>query len=85
MQIIETKYISASTHRGARISAKASGCKQRVTLGYDHALDGDDNHKRAALALMEKLDWVGKYVGGHTERGMVFVCADHRFPYYVER
>jgi hypothetical protein len=85
MQIIETKYLSASNHRGSRISAKASGCKQRVTLGYDHGLNAEDNHKRAALALMEKLDWVGKYVGGHTENGMVFVCADPRFSYSVER
>ncbi len=85
MQTIETKYHGPSNVRGSRISATASGNKARVILSYDHALNGDDNHKAAARALMDKLDWRGVYVGGHTKTGMVFVNADTRFEYSVKR
>lgn len=85
MQTIETKYHGASNVRGSRISATASGCKARVVLSYDHALNGEENHKAAARALMGKLDWRGVYVGGHTKTGMVFVNTDVRFEYSVER
>jgi hypothetical protein len=85
MQIIETKYIGATNHRGSRVSAKASGCGAKVVVSWDYELNAEANHKRAAHALMEKLDWVGKYVGGHTKTGMAFVCADDRFSYSVER
>lgn len=85
MQIIETKYHGPTNTKGSKVSATASGCKARVTLSWDNSFNSEDNHKRAALALMEKLDWIGKYVGGHTQRGMVFVCADDRFSYHIER
>jgi hypothetical protein len=46
-----------------RVSAAAEA--GRVILDWDHALDPDENHKRAAKALAFKLNWNGDYVGGH--------------------
>lgn len=85
MQTIETKYHGPSNVKGSRISATASGCKARVILSYDHALNGEGNHQAAAAALMDKLNWTGRYVGGHTKTGMVFVNADRGFEYSVQR
>ena len=85
MQTIETKYHGPSNIKGSRISATASGCKARVILSYDHALNGEGNHMRAARALMDKLNWTGRYVGGHTKTGMVFVNEDPRMEYAIER
>jgi hypothetical protein len=85
MQTIETKYHGPSNVRGSRISAAASGNKARVILSYDHALNGDANHQAAAAALMAKLNWTGRYIGGHTKTGMVFVNADPGFEYSVQR
>ncbi len=85
MQSIETRYHGPTNTRGSKISATASGNGKRVYVSYDHALNGDENHKAAALKLMEALDWRGRYVGGHTKTGMVFVNADTRFDYSVTR
>ena len=79
MQTIETKYHGPTNTRGSRISATASGCRKRVTVSYDHALNSENNHKAAALKLMEALNWTGRYVGGHTPTGMVFVHAQSSY------
>ena len=73
MQTIITKYIGVTNHKGSRIKATNSGKGASVTLGYDHALNSDENHKKAAAALKAKLDWQGRMIGGHTEPGMVWV------------
>lgn len=75
MQTIETKYHGPTNTRGSRISAKASYHPKRVWVEYDHALNAENNHKAAALKLMETLNWTGHYVGGRTPTGMVFVHA----------
>lgn len=69
MQTILTKYIQPSSRTGAKIKAVQSGwndkkeCKT-LTLSYDHALDSEQNHAKAALELAKKLDWHGKYTCG---------------------
>lgn len=86
MQSIETRYHGATNTKPSKISATASGCGKRVYVSYDHALDADGNHKAAALKLMETLDWRGRFIGGHTKYGMVFVNDDNaRFDYSVTR
>lgn len=86
MQTIATKYHGCTNTKGSRVSATASGAGKRVFVSYDHSLDIDGNHKAAALKLMSELDWTGKFIGGHTKQGMVFVNADNdRFQYSVER
>lgn len=84
MQSIITKYHGPTNVKGSRVSARASGNGVKVTLSYDHALSAEGNHMAAAQALMAKLDWQGHYIGGHTQDGMVFVCADTRVSYSVE-
>ena len=55
MKAIQTKYHGPSNVRGSRISASAG--RMKVTLSWDDALDADENHDAAALALCDKLGW----------------------------
>ena len=74
-QAISTKYLGATNYRGSRIKAtSASG--HSLTVDYDDALNGEENHARAARALTVKLNWTGKYYGGATKDGYCFVYAD---------
>lgn len=66
-QAIVTTFYGPTTHRGARIRALAQAGS--VTVQYDHALNGQDNHKRAAKALAEKLNWHGFWVMGGLPNG----------------
>ncbi len=78
MKAITTKYLGATNFRGSRIKAVAAdGDKNppQVTLAYDHGLNIDENHKKAAIALAWKLDWQGEWVGGSVEHGYCFVNA----------
>lgn len=58
MQAIQTKYHGPTNTRGSRITAKCAAGS--LTLGYDHSLNPDGNHKAAAEALCRKLGWVPK-------------------------
>jgi hypothetical protein len=72
MQAIETKYFGPSAVKGSRIRATAAAGS--VTVGYDPALDSEDNHKAAAVRLMEMFSWKGEIVGGTLKSGnMVWV------------
>lgn len=68
MQAIKTKYMGPTDYRGARI--KASAEPGSVTVPYDHALNPEQNHAAACLALAEKLDWDwGEWIGGSLDSG----------------
>lgn len=54
-QAIETKYMGPTNYRGSRI--KASCEAGAITIGWDDSLNSDDNHIKAANALMTKLNW----------------------------
>lgn len=62
---IKTKFIGPSNTRGSRVKAETCDAlrehRRSVTLEWDHALDGQDNHSRAAKALATKLDWDGEW------------------------
>lgn len=60
-QAIVTRYISPTNTRGTRISARADAGK--VIVHWDHALNSEDNHKRAAMALALKFGWLGDTTG----------------------
>ncbi len=68
MKAIQTKYLSATNSRGSRIKAWAEGGNS-ITIGYPHELSGEAVHKKAALALQEKLNWPGQLVGGGLPNG----------------
>ena len=55
--MIRTKYLGPTNYRGSRITAvhkRDSEQTQRVTLSWDHRMDGLENAKAAALALCAK-------------------------------
>lgn len=64
-QVIKTKYLGATTHRGVRIKAVCSS-GLAVTVGYDYELDDRKNHDAAAKKLATNLGWEesGQLVGG---------------------
>ena len=71
MQTIVTKFLSPTNSKGLRIKAMQSGwisdkrCEvNQLTIPYTHDLIGQAAHAKAAMALAEKLQWHGKYVGG---------------------
>lgn len=61
-QAIVTKYHGPTNTRGSRISAEAEAGK--IFVGYDDALNSEDNHKLAALALIKKVGWERHLRGG---------------------
>lgn len=69
---ITTKYLSATSNRGARIKAfRADHDKGEttVTVPYDYALDANGNHLAAARSLAAKLGWDGTWYGGNGAPG----------------
>lgn len=76
MKAITTKYIGPTNTRGARIKATDSD-GNAVTLSIDYSLNHDQRHRAAALALVQKMNWGGEWVGGGTKDGQVYVCITH--------
>lgn len=73
MQIITTKYLNPTNTKGSRIKATCEGGS--VTIPYPHELSGESVHRAAVDALLSKLNWSGKWVGGGKSDGnYVFVC-----------
>ncbi|QIG74599.1 hypothetical protein EVC11_017 [Rhizobium phage RHph_I20] len=62
---IRTKFLGPTNARGSRVKAETCEAlpelKRRITLSWDHSLDGQANHARAAKALAEKLEWAGDW------------------------
>lgn len=75
MQAIRTKYHGATNTRSSRITAtSSSGIK--CTVPFRHELDIPQNHRAAAEALCEKLDWPCKLTQGALKDSHVFVFAE---------
>lgn len=81
MQAITTKFIGPTNTRGSRYRATCEA--GTITLDADDRLGLEENHKRAAHALIDKLGWwhdetrgdrYGRWFGGGTANGYVFVC-----------
>jgi hypothetical protein len=75
LQAITTKHLGPTNTRGGRVRAFASAGS--ITVNWDHALNVAQNHCAAARALAKRLDWQGRYVGGATDTGYVFVFPIH--------
>jgi hypothetical protein len=58
---------------------KASAAAGSITLSWDHTLNIEENHAKAAEALANKFGWSGQwYIGGlPNDRGYCFVCSDN--------
>jgi len=61
-QAIETRYLGPTNTKGGRIKAECWGGS--VTIPYDHALNTDENHYRAAMALAAKCAHHAEQFGG---------------------
>jgi hypothetical protein len=72
VKAIVTRYHGPTDRRGSRIAAD-DGDGNRIVVSYDHALDGEENHRMAAEALKSKMGWTGKLIGGTIRTGMVWV------------
>jgi hypothetical protein len=75
LQTITTKYHGPTDTKGSRISATTTGGKRKF-YAWDHALNVDQNHIKAAMCMAIDLGWdFGQsYIGGPTETGYVFVA-----------
>lgn len=62
MQAIQTRYLSPTNSRGARI--KATCAAGSITISYPYDLSGQAVHRKAAEALVSKLGWVDPHYGG---------------------
>jgi len=74
-QSIITKYLGPTNTLGSRIKAHTSYSRNSITLGYDHALNGRENHAAAAKTLATKLNltmgmgWSGRWIEGGGDKG----------------
>lgn len=75
-QAIQTKYHGPTNTRGSRISAKCSAGK--ISIPYPYDLSGTECHRKAAIALCEKLKWnpEAMVAGGLPDNTCVFVFTD---------
>lgn len=69
MQAISVKYIGPTDSRGSRVKATAMYSKKSATLGWDAALNRDENFALAVKALCKKMDWHGQLNIGEGDRG----------------
>ena len=72
MKAICTRYSGPTDHRGSRIVAYDSD-NNRVSLSWDDGLNSDENHRKAAYALRDKMGWQGELIDGSTRDGRVWV------------
>ena len=78
MKAITTRYCGPTDRRGSRYIATDSD-KNRVIVSSDSALNSEQNHQRAAVALVKKLRWSGALQGGHTKDGMAWTWIDDSY------
>ncbi len=72
MKAIRTRYKGPTNTRGSRIIASDED-GNRITIGYDDALDSEDAHRKGADALCARMHWEGEMVSGSLKDGYVFV------------
>lgn len=68
LQAIQVEYLEPTNTRGSYY--KASGWTDSVTLPTNHAINGNENAKRAAKALTKKMRWNVSLVGGLLASGV---------------
>ena len=61
MQAIQTKFLPYTNFRPSRVKAWCDAGS--IVLSWDHTLNVDENHAKAANALADKLGWVNPAYG----------------------
>lgn len=69
---ILTKYIGPTNYRDSRVKAYTESGRS-ITIPWDDALNSEENHNAAALALQTKMGWTDDLIQGGTPKGYVFV------------
>ncbi len=76
MQVITTKFLGPTYARGSRIKASMAAMgtgNSSLTVAWDHELNVEGNHDRAARALAEKMEFHGIWHKGEQSSGNVYV------------
>lgn len=77
MTTITTKFLGPTNNRGARYKAFDDD-GHNTTLYIDHALNSEQNHNRAAIALCKKMGWEGPLFSGDISKGQkVYIFYDY--------
>lgn len=79
MQAIVTKYLGPSNVRGSRVKATCQAGS--LTLHWDDSLNPESNHRAAAIALADRLQWSGQWTSGglpNGETAWVIISTDKR-------
>ena len=71
-QAITTRFLAPTNTKGPRVVATA--LTGRHVVDYDQSKGIEANHTRAAKLFAEHFFWEGRWVGGSTNGGYVFVC-----------
>lgn len=58
---IRTRFVGPTNSRGSRVIADAGDRQSTVTVSWDHALNSEQNHAAAALAVVNKMGWNTEY------------------------
>lgn len=81
-QAIETKYLGPTNTKGTRIKATCNA--KSIIISWDYSLDPEENHLKAAQALLNDLGWDKEcnLVSGSiksNKKGYVFVQVYKKF------
>jgi hypothetical protein len=75
MRAIKTTFKGPTNYKGSRVIATDGD--HRVTVNWDHALNTEANHRKAAEALCKKMGWNPAYLScGWLKDCFVFVFTD---------
>jgi len=70
MQTIKTTFLPATNNLGSRI--KASTFAGSLTISYDHSLNSEEAHAKAAILFAKKNGWKGDLVSGSDDKHYYF-------------
>jgi hypothetical protein len=76
MKAITTTYHGPTNSHGSRIIARDTSDGHSVRIPYDHSLNSDGNHRKAAKQLLNKLGWYGTLATGSVKGAEVHVFVD---------
>lgn len=69
---IKTQYYGPRNFPVSRIVASDSD-NNRITVPYNDGMSNDENHRKAAYALRDKMGWRGELIDGGVKDGRVWV------------
>jgi hypothetical protein len=97
MTSIVTRFLGPTNSRGARIAAQVSdygsdmerysrenGKPGRLIVAWDHGFCVEENHKRAAMALAQRLEWSGRWYGDDAPGSAGYVFTRGAVQFFVE-